>query len=94
MKVDSDDGRFYTIKFFGTNTFLTQAEFKFDVFNRFLKYLGEKEYDDSSGNNGASVPNFPYSPLQNPCHKLCHFVLPSNPSIPCLPPPCHPFQKF
>ena len=46
LKVDYDDGRFYTIKFFGTNTFIAQAEFKFDVFNRFLNYLGEKEYDD------------------------------------------------
>ena len=46
LKVDYDDGRFYTNKFFGTNTFLAQAEFKFDVFNRFLNYLGEKEYDD------------------------------------------------
>ena len=46
LKVDYDDGRFYTIKFFGTNTFLAQAEFKFDVFSRFLNYLGEEEYDD------------------------------------------------
>ena len=46
LKVDYDDGRFYTIKFFGTSTFLAQAEFKFDVFNRFFNYLGEEEYVD------------------------------------------------
>ena len=46
LKVDCDDGRFYTNKFFGTNTFLTQAEFKFDVFNIFLRFLTEKQYVD------------------------------------------------
>ena len=46
MKVDYDDGRLYTIKFFATNTFLAEAELKFQIFNRFLNYLVEEEYDD------------------------------------------------
>ena len=37
--------RFYTIKFFATNTFLAQAEVKFRIFNRFLKYLREEYVD-------------------------------------------------
>ena len=45
LKVDYDDGRFYTIKFFATNTFLAQAEVKFRIFNRFLKYLREECVD-------------------------------------------------
>ena len=45
LKVDYDDGRFYTIKVFATNTFLAQAEVKFRIFNRFLKYLREEYVD-------------------------------------------------
>ena len=46
LKVDYDDGRFYTTKFFAINTFLAQAELKFHVFHRFFNYLVEKEYED------------------------------------------------
>ena len=31
----------------------------------------------SSGKKMLSRNNFPYSPLQNPCHNPCHFVPPS-----------------
>ena len=46
MKVDYDDGTFYTIKLFATNTCLAEAELKFHIFNRFLRFLVEEEYQD------------------------------------------------
>ena len=46
LKVDYDDGRFYAVKFFGTNSFLAEADHEFRIFNRFLKYLREEEYVD------------------------------------------------
>ena len=44
LKVDYDDGRLYRIRFFATNSFLSEAEKKFHIFHRFLKYLCEDEY--------------------------------------------------
>ena len=39
VKVDYDDGRLFLTKFFATSTFLSEAEEKFHIFYRFLKYL-------------------------------------------------------
>ena len=46
LKVDYDDGRFYTIKFWSINTFLAQGDHKFENFNSLLGYLLEREYLD------------------------------------------------
>ena len=46
LKVDYDDGRFYTIRVWSINTFLAQGDHKFEVFNSLLGCLLEREYLD------------------------------------------------
>ena len=46
LKVDYDDGRYYTTRFFVINSFLAEAEVKFRIFDTFLRFLVEEEYVD------------------------------------------------
>ena len=46
FKVDHDDGRFYTIKFYNTNIFLEEGKRKFEVFNTLLYCLAKSGYND------------------------------------------------
>ena len=61
----------------------------------FFKLMNNSPFGKtSSGNNGASVPISQTHPYKTPYHNLCHFVPPSNPSIPSLPFPVIKFKKL